>query len=443
LGFLQGFAGPVNSGTAGNVREILHIARSRRWLGIVTASDRRARDGLQVVAKYNPPLVSHMTGGPVPRRLRLGSCIALLIVFGNGCSKPSADHTTAAASSDTTGFKIGIMTGTVSQGEEDYRAGQQVAARYPGRVRTVTFPDNFSTEVETVISQLVGLAADPEVKVVIAGQAIGGSVSAARKIKEQRPDVRIGFMYPHEDPDMAMTVCDIAIQPDELSRGVTLIEYAQQMGAKHFVHYSFPRHMSMALLSERRNIMVRECASRGIAFHFVAAPDPTGEGGLSASQQFILEDVPRELRKYGPATAFFSTNDGMQEPLIRAILNAKQGYFIEQSTPAPTFGYPAALGLSIPPDKKGDMAWIGAENKRLIAERGMSGHFGTWPQSVDMVATRAIASLLIDAVAKNIDVRDSVTVRKYVEAEAGRPVTLHRYKANGNLWLVMMEHVTY
>ena len=335
------------------------------------------------------------------------------------------------------------MTGTVSQGEEDYRAGQQIAARYPGRVRAVTFPDNFSTEIETVISQLVGLAADPAVKVVIAGQAVNGSVSAARKIREQRPDVLIGFMYPHEDPNLAMSVCDIAIQPDELARGPALIENAQKMGAKHFVHYSFPRHMSMVLLARRRDIMIQECAKRGIQFHFVTAPDPTGEGGLPGTQQFILEDVPRELAKYGPQTAFFSTNDGMQEPLIRAIFNAKQGYFVEQSTPAPTAGYPAALGLAIPPDKKGDMAWISAENKRLIAEHGMSGHFGTWPQSVDMVALRAVANLLIDAAAKKIDVRDSVTVQKYIEAEAGGPVSLRRYDPAGNLWLMTMEHITY
>jgi hypothetical protein len=340
-------------------------------------------------------------------------------------------------------FKVGIMTGTVSQGEEDYRAGQQVAARYPGRVKTVTFPDNFSSEVETVISQLVGLAEDPEVKVVIAGQAINGSVSAARKIREQRPDVLIGFMYPHEDPNLAMQVCDLAIQPDELTRGVTLIEHAQKMGATHFVHYSFPRHMSMILLSRRRDIMMSECQKRGMQFHFVSAPDPTGEGGLPGTQQFILEDVPRQLARYGKGTAFFSTNDGMQEPLIRAVLTAKQGYFVEPSTPAPTHGFPAALGLAIPPDKAGDMAWISAENKRLIAERGMSGHFGTWGQSIDMVATRSIAALLVDAAAKRIDVRDSATVRRYIETEAGGPVSLHRYDPAGNLWLVLMEHITY
>ncbi len=378
---------------------------------------------------------------PTPR---IAPFLVLIAALSCGCSShPSSDapaKTDAAAKAD---FKIGIMTGTVSQGEEDYRAGQQIAARYPGRVRTVTFPDNFSSEVETVISQLVGLSADPDVKVVIVGQAINGSVAAARKIREQRPDVLIGFMYPHEDPDVAQGVCDLATQPDELARGVSLIENAQKMGAKHFVHYSFPRHMSMVLLSRRREIMIAECAKRGLQFHFVTAPDPTGEGGLPGTQQFIFEDVPRELARYGPLTAFFSTNDGMQEPLIKAVLDAKQGYFVEQSTPAPTAGYPAALGITIPPEKAGDMAWISAENKRLIAEHGMSGHFGTWGQSIDMVSTRAIATLLVDAAAGKIDVRDSATVHRYIETEAGGPVTLRRYSPNSNLWLILMEHVTY
>ena len=380
------------------------------------------------------------------RRLIPALCIAALAAGVSGCSGgggATADRKADPAPAGASGFKIGIMTGTVSQGEEDYRAGQQMAARYPGRVKTVTFPDNFSTEVETVVSQLVGLSADPDVKVVVAGQAIGGSVAAARKIREQRPDILIGFMYPHEDPDVAQQVCDLACMPDELSRGTSLIETAAKMGVKHFVHYSFPRHMSMVLLARRRDIMIAECAKRGIQFHFVTAPDPTGEQGLPGAQQFIFEDVPRELKKYGPMTALFSTNDGMQEPLIKAILNAHEGYFIEQSTPAPTFGYPAALGLKIPPDKAGDMAWISAENKRLIAEKGMSGHFGTWPNSIDMVSTRAITTLLVDAAAKKADPRDSATVRRYFEAEAGGPVRLHRYDPRGNIWLVAMEHITY
>ncbi len=345
--------------------------------------------------------------------------------------------------SPTAAFKIGVMTGTVSQGEEDFRAGQQVEAKYPGRVKHVTYPDNFSTELETVIAQLTGLAADPQVKVIIVGQAIPGSVTAARKIREQRPDILIGFVGPHEDPDVVNEACDLAIQPDQYARGVTIIETARQMGATNFVHYSFPRHMSQMLLAERRDIMKQECDKRGMKFYFVTAPDPTGEGGLPAAQQFILEDIPRQLKRLGPATAFYSTNDGMQEPMIKAILMAKAGYFVEQDVPAPTQGYPAALGISIPPDKAGDMAWINGENKRLIAEQGMSGHFGTWTQPVDMVSIRAFANLLVDAVDKKADFRDSTTVQKYIEAEAGGPVKLRKYDPQGNQWLVVLDHVTY
>ena len=179
------------------------------------------------------------------RRIMIALCLAALAAMAFGCSGKSADTaksgTTGSSAAASPGFKIGIMTGTVSQGEEDFRGAEQVAAMYPGRVKAVTYPDNFSSELETVIAQMVGLAADPDVKVIMVGQAVPGSVAAARKIREQRPDILIGFVGPHEDPDVVNTACDIATQPDQYARGVSIIESAQQMGAKHFVHYSFPR----------------------------------------------------------------------------------------------------------------------------------------------------------------------------------------------------------
>jgi hypothetical protein len=379
------------------------------------------------------------------KRLIVGLGMAALAALVFGCSGNSAQSSAQkpAGSAAPGQFKIGIMTGTVSQGEEDFRGAEQVAARYPGRVKAVTYPDNFSSELETVIAQLVGLAADPDVKVIICAQAVPGSVAAARKIREQRPDILIGFVGPHEDPDVVNQACDIATQADQIVRGTTIIETAQKMGARHFIHYSFPRHMAQLLLAQRRDIMIKECAKRGMQFHFVTAPDPTSEQGLPGAQQFIFEDVPRELQRYGPQTAFYSTNDGMQEPIIKAILNAHAGYFVEQDVPAPTAGYPAALGIKIPPHKAGDMPWINGEIKRLIAEKGMSGHFGSWTQPIDMVSERAFASLLVDAVDKKADFRDSATVQKYFEAEAGGPVKLRKYDPKGNQWLLVLDHVTY
>ncbi|HET7225918.1 MAG TPA: DUF3798 domain-containing protein [Candidatus Eisenbacteria bacterium] len=374
-------------------------------------------------------------------------CAALLLALA-GCSaqKSSTSNSGNATPTPTAaapaGFHIGVMTGTTSQGEEDFRAGQQVQAKYGARVKQVTYPDNFMQEQETVIAQMTGLAADPLMKVIVVAQAVPGSVAGARKIRESRPDILIGFIGPHEDPNIVDQASDIAVQPDQIARGVTIIDEAKQMGAVNFVHYSFPRHMSQILLSQRRDIMKQECEKQGMHFYFVTAPDPMGEGGLPAAQQFILEDVPREVQKYGKQTAFYTTNDGMQEPLIKSILQSG-GYFVEQDVPAPTAGYPAALGMAIPPDKAGDMPWLNGEIKRLIAAKGMSGHFGSWSQPVDMVTTRAVVNLLVDAVDKKADFKDQATVQKYIEAEAGGPIKIRRYDPKGNQFLIVLPHVVY
>jgi uncharacterized protein DUF3798 len=375
-------------------------------------------------------------------------CAALLLALA-GCSAQkssstsnSGNATPAPTAAAPAGFHIGVMTGTTSQGEEDFRAGQQVQAKYGARVKQVTYPDNFMQEQETVIAQMTGLAADPLMKVIVVAQAVPGSVAGARKIRESRPDILIGFIGPHEDPNIVDQASDIAVQPDQIARGVTIIDEAKQMGAVNFVHYSFPRHMSQILLSQRRDIMKQECEKQGMHFYFVTAPDPMGEGGLPAAQQFILEDVPREVQKYGKQTAFYTTNDGMQEPLIKSILQSG-GYFVEQDVPAPTAGYPAALGMAIPPDKAGDMPWLNGEIKRLIAARGMSGHFGSWSQPVDMVTTRAVVNLLVDAVDKKADFKDQATVQKYIEAEAGGPIKIRRYDPKGNQFLIVLPHVVY
>ena len=368
---------------------------------------------------------------------------ALALASSLGCSSQqprTADSNRPAG--QVAGFKIGIMTGTVSQNEEEFRAGQQLAEKYGNRIKHVTYPDNFMQEQETVIAQLVGLAADPDVKVIVVGQAIPGSVAAARKIREQRPDILIGFVEPHDDPAMVNEAADLAVQPDQLERGNTIIAEAKAMGATKFVHYSFPRHMSQELLARRRDIMKEACKAQGMEFLFVTAPDPMAEGGLPATQQFVLEDVPREIKKHGAKTAFFSTNCGMQDPLIRSVLS-HGGYVAEQCCPSPTHGYPTALGIAVPPDKAGDIAYISSENKRVIAEHKMTGHFGTWVAPESMVGVRAVTNLLVDAVDKKVDHKDPAMVQKYMQDEAGAEVRSRKYDDKGNQYLVMLQHQVY
>ena len=47
---------------------------------------------------------------------------------------------------DTTVGKVAIITGTVTQGEEDFQAAEKMKAKYPGRIITATYPDNFDKE---------------------------------------------------------------------------------------------------------------------------------------------------------------------------------------------------------------------------------------------------------------------------------------------------------
>lgn len=190
--------------------------------------------------------------------------------------------------------KIGIMTGTVSQGEEEYRAGEEMIRKYgKDRVVHVTYPDKFMDEQETTISQVLSMASDPDVKAIIIVQAIPGTAAAIDKVKEVRPEMLFILGTIQEEPYMMAGKGDLLMEIDQISRGSSIIEKAKKMGAKTFVHYSFPRHMAMPLLAQRRQIMEETAKKIGVNFVFVNAPDPTGEGGVAASQQFILEDAPR------------------------------------------------------------------------------------------------------------------------------------------------------
>jgi len=335
------------------------------------------------------------------------------------------------------------MTGTPSQGGGEFHAGQLLDRRYPGRVMHITFPDNFPRESVTVVAQLTGLASDKRVRIMVVGQAVPGAAAAARQIRGARRDVLIGFVSPHEDPDSIGAACDLTLGTDPLARGAGIVDSARTMGARSFVHYSFPRHLSQRLVAQGRDAMARACRRRGIKFYQVEAPDPAGGEGLTAARRFVLEDVPRRLDTLGTATAFYATCDGLQEPLIKAILTAGSGYFVEQDVPSPIAGYPEALGLKISAERADSVALVQAEIRRAIAEKGMSGHFGGWAADPDAVALRAATALLVDAADGKADPRDSTTVLRYLTAEAGVPLRIHRYAPGRNHWLITMDHVTY
>lgn len=173
----------------------------------------------------------------------------------------AAETTTAAGDQETeataeteapaANFKIGIITGTASQGDEEITQAGKMKEKYGDMIVTSTYPDNFTTETETVISNTVAMASDPDVKAIIWCQAIPGTAAAIDKVRETRPDMIFIVGTPGEDPGVINPKADIVLQVDEPGCGIVLPPQAAKQGAKTMIHYSFPRHMSYALIVAR------------------------------------------------------------------------------------------------------------------------------------------------------------------------------------------------
>jgi len=371
---------------------------------------------------------------------RLPLLALLLLAF--GCGGRMEDAIDPADYPDV-GFKIGVLTGTVSQGEDEYLGAERVIRRY-GRHQILhkTYPDNFMTEQETTVTQLMELANDPEVKAIVVAQAVPGTLPAIKKARRQRKDLLFVLVAPQEDPEQIAKYGDLILQTDDLERGRTIVKAAKRMGAKTFVHYTFPRHMSMEILARRRGIMREVCDNVGIEFVDANAPDPTGDQGIAGSQKFILEDVPRMIAEHGRDTAFFSTNCAMQEPLIRAALDGG-AIFPEQCCPSPTHGYPGALGISISEEIAGDMAKIREQIKEKIDEHGMGGRFGTWKVSMHIVMIEAGVDLAIAAVRGEVDLEDRATVERYLREAGDVEVEIETFHDHPNFLMVLSESVPF
>ncbi len=313
------------------------------------------------------------------------------------------------ASAKDAKFHIGVVTGTVSQNEDDLRGAESLIAKYGessdgGMITHITYPDNFMTEMETTMSQIVSLADDPLMKAIIVNQAIPGTTGAFRRIRESRPDILLFAGEAHEDPATIQTSADLIINADNISRGYLIIAAAKKLGATEFVHISYPRHMSYELLSRRNNIMKEACKDLGIGYHFETAPDPISDVGVAGAQQFILEKVPAWIDKYGDKTAFFCTNDAHTEPLLKRIAE-DEGYFIEADLPSPLMGYPGALGIDLA-NVAGDFPAILKRVEEAVVAKGGAGRMGTWAYSYGYTNSYALGLFAIEMIEKGTDAKN-------------------------------------
>ncbi len=404
-------------------------------------------------------------------RLMCLALAALMTISAAGCrgsepaassSAPEAPAASSEAPAESSGseapaapaenFKIGIITGTASQGDEEITQANKMKEKYGDMIVTSTYPDNFDKETETVISNAVAMASDPDVKAIVWCQAIPGTSAAIDKVRETRPDMIFIAGTPGEDPGVIDPKADIVLQVDEPGCGITIPPQAAKQGAKTMIHYSFPRHMSYALIVARHENLKKYCAENGIELVDVTAPDPTGDSGITGAQQFILEDVPRQIEKYGKDTVFFTTNCGMQEPLIRKVFEEGAIYTL-QCCPSPFHAFPAALNIDMS-GHEADVSYMMEQLQAKTNEAGMQGRVSTWGVPCNMLFISAgveYAKKVLEGKTNGVVLDDAVlreTIQECAnEFTEGMEMTLVNHEENGaavkNHYLVTADFVNF
>ena len=331
---------------------------------------------------------------------KLSVIVAMLMVFAFGvvgCASPDIvadspgdvevvadeDLPEGAEMVEVGDWKIGIITGTVSQGEEEFLAATNMEAEFGSdHIVLQTYPDNFGEEMATTIANVQALA-DAGAQAIVFVQAVPGTITAIQETRAQfGEDIFFFTGVTHEPPAEVAEHADIAMISDDLSMGRVIVEQAVAMGADTFAHISFPRHLGMENIAARRALLMETAEEYGLEWVEITAPDPMSEG-VPQAQMFILENFPRWIEEYGENTAFFSTNCGMQEPLITQIINYG-GLYPLQCCPSPLHALPAALNISIPDEHQGDMVYLIDAIRTAVEEQGASGRISTWPVPINM-----------------------------------------------------------
>lgn len=326
----------------------------------------------------------------------LNIIIAVLLLFCfAACS--SRDASNASGSSKKKNPFICIITGSVSQSEDERRGAEKFREMYgEENVRLVVYPDNFTEEKESVVQAIINMSNIPGMKALIVNQAVPGTAEAFTTVKRNHPEILCIASEPHENVEEISKVADLVCACDFVSRGYLMIKTAHDLGLDTFVHISFPRHMAYENMQRRVSIMQEACKEFNINFVMETAPDTASDIGVAGSQAFIINHAPEWIEKYGTNAAYFCTNDAHTEPLIKQLLEYG-GYFIEADLPSPLMGYPGALGIDFKAEG-GDFDKILERLEMEINSKNGSGRFGTWTYGFSYTQSAGLAQHALNVI---------------------------------------------
>lgn len=375
--------------------------------------------------------------------------VSVLAGCGNQASQTGEVNQTGKDSQEAVAYKIGVVTPTLSTSEDEFRAADMMAKKYPDIIKHITLPENFSTEIETGLSQITSLADDPQMKaiIVISGQA--GLLPALQKVEETRSDIITITAPIWDDPVLMSKYVDVNLDTDWVKRGETITKKAHEMGAKTFIHYSFPTHLAKEVIAQRKDMMQKTCEELGMEWVEVVTPDPQTGSGTGPMLQFLREDIPRQIEKYGPDTNIFGSNCPMYDVIIDEALKLK---FMgaEQCCPTPTQAYPTVMGLEISEEDAWNFDKINEMIREKAAAAEMTGKLGGWPMPVTVFLPQYAVELAKKMIEDpGFDYKNVEQLNQFAQDVTGYGVTFSKFKPNAespeleNYNVMIMDSILY
>lgn len=321
-------------------------------------------------------------------------------------------------------YHIGLITGEEQHSKDSYfgvlslkRKLQNTGKK--GIIKHIVVSNEDMKNSKKYQEKIIKLSEDPLMKGIFVVNAANGTLEAFKKIKEINPNILLVVNNSHECLEELSKVSDLVLNRDNTARGYLLVKAAQEMGAKNFIHLSFPRHMKNKVLNKRKKIMEEVAKDLNLNFINLEVPDPMDKGGEKEAKRIIYESVPKWLKKYGENTAFFITDIVETEPLIKGI-SENGGYFIEADLPSSVLEYPKALGIEVNKKKKYNVLVKDIEDK--VLEKNEPYKIGTLVFSYNYIVSLAIGNYLIDLIDKKsepIDFKEVVFALEKETEEVG------------------------
>ena len=196
-------------------------------------------------------------------------------------------------------------------------------------------------------------------------------------------------------------------------------------------------------------MMQKTSEQLGMEWVEVVTPDPQTGSGTGPMLQFLREDIPRQISKYGTETNIFGTNCPMYDVIIDEALKLKF-MVAEQCCPTPTQAYPTVMGLEISEEDAWDFEKINEMIRTHAAEAQMTNRLGGWPMPATVFVPQyavELAKKLIDD--PSFDYNNLQQLNQFAKDISGYTVTFDNFKpaedspALENYYVMIMDSILY